>query len=65
MYKILAVSLILGTILPGFGPGLSAFNKYIVLDPNDGTRANIKIKNHIPPIQWVKLRQNNIPLGND
>ena len=65
MYNIFAVSFNLGTILPGLGPGLSALNKYIVLEPKEGAIAKINIKNPIPPIQWAKLLQNNIPLGRD
>ena len=52
-------------LLPGLGPGLSAFNKNIVLVDNYGINASINIRNTIPPIQWVKLLQNNIPLGSD
>ena len=49
--------------MPGVGPGLSAFKRCIVLPLNDGIKAKINIRNPIPPTQWVKLLQNNIPLG--
>ena len=58
-----AVCLILGTNLPTEGPGLSALIRCILLPPASGVTARTNTRTPIPPIQWVKLRQNRIPRG--
>ena len=63
MYKIFAVDCNLGTSFSTCGPGLSAFIR-LALEPPDGACSiKIKTKTPIPPIQWVKLRQNKILYG--
>ena len=58
IYNIRAVWRILGTSLPTDGPGLSAFIKFMLEPPDKGTTASKNTRTPIPPIQWVKLRQN-------
>ena len=60
---ILAVSRILGTILSGDGPELSARRRLIDDAFMDGMTASMNTKTPIPPIQWEKLLQNRIPFG--
>ena len=63
IYSIFADSRILGTNLPGVGPGLSAL-KICTVEPFIlGITASTKTRTPMPPIQWVKLRQKIRPLG--
>ena len=57
-YKICAVFLSFETTLPNTGPGTSALitSKWLFLEFSMMARANTKTP--IPPIRWVKLRQN-------
>ena len=57
------MSPILGTILLRVGPGLSARTRWEVRPPILGSRARVSTSTPMPPIQWVKLRQNMIPWG--
>ncbi|GHU27011.1 hypothetical protein FACS1894164_18820 [Spirochaetia bacterium] len=62
-YVIIAVFLMLGTILSGDKPVLSALIMLIADPSEDCITATIKTNTPIPPIQCAKLRQNNIPFG--
>ena len=57
-YKSLAVVFSLGTSFPKLGPGLSALIRFTLEPPLSGTTASRNTRTPIPPIQWVKLRQN-------
>ena len=48
----------MGTSLPTDGPGLSARIRLMLEPPLSGIIASRKTKTPMPPIQWVKLRQN-------
>ena len=50
----------MGTSFPTDGPGLSARMRFMVLPPVMGSTARINTITPIPPIQWVKLRQNRL-----
>ena len=62
-YKIKAVFLAAGTSFSTLGPGLSARIKKILVPPDKGITAMTNTSTPIPPIQWVKLRQNKIQRG--
>ena len=62
-YRILAVDCTLGTSLSTCGPGLSAFIRLTWEPPVSGSSESRNTRTPMPPIQWVKLRQNRIPLG--
>ena len=47
-----------GTSLPTEGPGLSARIRFMLEPPLNGMTASRKTRTPMPPIQWVKLRQN-------
>ena len=53
----------LGTSLSTCGPGLSAFIRLTWEPPVRGSRESRNTRTPMPPIQWVKLRQNRMPLG--
>ena len=62
-YRIRAVERILGTSLSIEGPGISA-RIMCMARPSPlaaGKTASAKTRIPMPPIQWVKLRQNSIP----
>ncbi len=61
---IFAVDFTLGTNFPTKGPGASAFIIYIERSPPIGIIASKNTSTPIPPIQCVKLLQNNIERGN-
>ena len=50
-----------GTSLPTTGPGISARRMCIGLPETSGAIAMMNTKTPMPPIQWVKLRQNKSP----
>ena len=50
----------MGTSFPTDGPGLSARMRLMVLPPVMGSTARINTITPMPPIQWVKLRQNRL-----
>ena len=52
-----------GTSLSTWGPGLSAFIRLTWEPPVSGSRDSRKTRTPMPPTQWVKLRQNRMPLG--
>ena len=52
-----------GTSLPTVGPGTSARMMCIDRLPLMGSTASTNTRMPMPPIQWVKLRQNRMPLG--
>ena len=62
-YRILAVDCTFGTSLSTWGPGLSAFIRLTWEPPVRGSRESRNTRTPMPPIQWVKLRQNRMPLG--
>ena len=62
-YRILAVDCTLGTSLSTCGPGLSAFIRLTWEPPVSGSSESRNTSTPMPPIQWVKLRQNKMPLG--
>ena len=62
-YRILAVDCTFGTSLSTCGPGLSAFIRLTWEPPVRGSRESRNTRTPMPPIQWVKLRQNRMPLG--
>ncbi len=53
----------LGTSLSTWGPGLSAFIRLTWEPPVRGSSESRNTRTPMPPIQWVKLRQNRMPLG--
>ena len=59
----MAVSVILGCSLSALGPGASAAKSCIPPIPKRGNMAIAKTIIPMPPIQWVKLRQNKTPSG--
>ena len=59
----MAVSPILGTILLRLGPGLSARTRCEERPVICGSSARVSTSTPMPPIQWVKLRQNITPRG--
>ena len=59
-YSILAVCFTLGTSFPTVGPGLSARIRCMLYPPARGNTAKISTSTPMPPIQWVKLRQNRL-----
>ena len=63
-YNNFAVDFTLGTNFPTKGPGASAFIIYIERSPPIGIIASKNTSTPIPPIQCVKLLQNNIERGN-
>ena len=63
LYNNFAVPLIRGTNFSIVGPGTSARITWMERSPAKGTMAMTKTNTPIPPIQWVKLLQNRIPLG--
>ncbi len=52
------MSFIFGTSLPTDGPGLSARIRLMLEPPLMGMIASRNTRTPMPPIQWVKLRQN-------
>ena len=60
-YKICAVSLMRGMSLPTMGPGISARIMWMERPVSVGTMAMMSTRTPMPPIQWVKLRQNSSP----
>ena len=62
-YNHFAVLFSLGTNLLVKGPGTSAFTMCIEFSLDIGSIAIAKTSIPIPPIQWVKLLQNNRPFG--
>ena len=54
----MAVSLALGTSLPTVGPGTSARIMCMECSPLMGSTAMTNTRTPMPPIQWVKERQN-------
>ena len=57
------MSPIVGTILLRVGPGLSARTRWEVRPDICGSSARVSTSTPMPPIQWVKLRQNITPRG--
>ena len=55
------VVLILGTSFPAVGPGTSALTRCMELSLFMGITMSTKTSTPMPPIQWVKLLQNNTP----
>ncbi len=63
LYSILAVWRAFGTSFSVVGPGLSARIRCKGSAPDMGKIAITNIRTPMPPIQWVKLRQNSMPLS--
>ena len=63
-YKILAVDIAFGTNLSFSGPGTSARIRCMEFFLSRDVTTSTKTSTPIPPIQWVKLRQNNRQWGN-
>jgi hypothetical protein len=63
IYNIFAVSDSFGTNFPEEGPGNSARIKNIERAPSEGANAKVNTNTPIPPIQRVKLLQNNMLRG--
>ncbi len=59
--RILAVWVMRGVSLSATGPGTSALKSCIPPTPRKGRIARDSTMIPIPPIQWVRLRQNRIP----
>ena len=62
-YSQMAVCRARGTIFPTEGPGTSARMTCMERSLAKGSTAMIKTSTPMPPIQWVKLRQNSSPRG--
>ena len=59
-YRIFAVERTRGTSLPTDGPGLSARMSCMWEPPVMGSTASRNTSTPMPPIQWVRLRQNRL-----